>query len=125
MWNVEAREEWRWQGENKSVDYITLHLPENTAVEGFHQQLSGQFYELRSWLDGIYPVPEARDNYKIYLMVTYQPSGQAKRAEIYKEALKYRTRYKDVPITLEATVKHMKKDLIAAFQKETSNGIPG
>lgn len=126
MWNIEAREEWRWpKGEDKSIDYITLHVPESTKVEGFHQQLSGQFHMLRSWLDSVYPTPEARYNYEIYLMITHQPSGREKRAEIYKEDRKYRTRYRGTSITLEAAVKHMKKALIAAFQKETSDGIPG
>ncbi len=117
IWKVEVREAWKYR-DGASIDYFTLYIPEDITGYELYRKRGEQFNYLRSWLRGIYPVPEARDKYEIYLAVEHIPSGRAERMDIYKEGTVYRTKHKSTLLTLEASVTFMKRQLIKYFGKE-------
>jgi hypothetical protein len=112
IWDVRVKEAWKYR--EGPIDYCTVSVPEDTSAEGYFKLWGTELQQLRSWLNGVWPTPEARDNYDIYLVVTHLPSAREKRADIHKEGPnKYRTKYEGSSVTLEASIKRMRKDLIA------------
>lgn len=103
-WNVEA---YLYDPAADAIlDRVALFLPEDAS----RAASATQFSMLRSWAKGAYPIPEARSS--ISLKVQHTPTGEELHRQIYKDGEKFRTRHEGDLITLEASVKIMKEEII-------------
>ena len=103
-WNVEA---YLYDPAADAIlDRVVLFLAEDASKA----VVANQFSMLRSWARGAYPTPEAR--HSISLQVQHVPTGEMLYRQIYKDGEKFKTRHEGGLITLEASVKIMKEEII-------------
>lgn len=104
-WNVEA---YLFDVEADTItDRIGLDLPEKYS----RNASASQFSMLRTWARSVCPTKEAEERKHMVLHVQHAPTAEELMRQIYRDGNKFRTRDNGELITLEASVKLMKKEI--------------